>query len=71
MVWPVENGDWTVVVMNADGSRGVSTDLSVGATVPALGWVVTGILVAAGLGLLLAVVLLVVALHRRRPPMQA
>lgn len=42
--WPLESGDWTVVLMNADGSAGVSADLAAGATVPALDWVIGGLL---------------------------
>jgi hypothetical protein len=63
VTWPVENGDWTVVVMNADGSRGVSADVSAGATVPALGWLVAVTLTLAGIGLLIAFVLMFAALR--------
>jgi len=63
VVWPAENGDWTVVVMRADGTRGVAASVAAGATVPALDWLVPTLLVSAGLGLALAIGLLVVALH--------
>jgi hypothetical protein len=60
VTWPVERGDWTIVVMNADGSAGVRADISAGATVPALGWVTAALFVAAFVGLLLGLVLVVV-----------
>jgi hypothetical protein len=69
IVWPVENGDWTLVVMNADASRGITTEVAAGATLPALDWLVPTLLVAAAAGLALGVVLLVVAFHR--PPQRA
>jgi len=64
--WEPAEGDWLFVVMNADGSAGVSVDARVGATVPALGGLAWGML---GTGLLLLVigVLLVVLAIRRRP----
>ena len=43
--WDLEDGDWSIVVMNADGSRGVDTDINAGAKVPflgTLGWVSLG-----------------------------
>jgi hypothetical protein len=51
VTWDVEDGEWSIVVMNADGSRGVDARVSAGADVPFLnevGWILTG----AGLGLL-------------------
>jgi hypothetical protein len=66
VVWPARNGDWTVVVMNADAARGVTADVAAGATVPALDWLVPTLLVAAGLGLAIAIALLVIALHSPR-----
>jgi hypothetical protein len=55
--WDVEDGDWSVVVMNADGSRGVDAGVSAGAKIPFLseiGWTATGtgalfLIAAAGL----------------------
>lgn len=67
VTWEIEEGDWSIVVMNADGSRGVSSDVSVGATVPALDWVVGFLLTLAGLGLVVAIVLMVLALRTPRP----
>ena len=43
--WNPDVGDWTVVVMNADGSAGVAADVSAGAEVAflaALGWSLAG-----------------------------
>jgi hypothetical protein len=45
LVWDLESGDWVVVVMNADGSAGVSVDAAVAAKVD---W-----LLPLGLGLLI------------------
>ena len=68
--WQVENGAWTVVVMNADASQGVGVDLAAGATVPGLDWLVTGFLVAGGIGVVLSLTLVLLAIgpFLRRPP---
>jgi hypothetical protein len=57
LTWDVEDGDWSIVVMNADGSPGVRADVSAGAKLPYLteiGWSAIGggailLLTAAGL----------------------
>jgi hypothetical protein len=61
--WTPENGDWTVVVMNTDGSAGVSVVASAGAEVPALGWVIGILVTLAGLALLFGIILVVVPLR--------
>jgi hypothetical protein len=58
LTWDVESGNWSAVVMNADGSPGVVAQTSVGAEVPSLKWVaigtlIVGVLFAVGGGLLL------------------
>jgi hypothetical protein len=35
--WKVRKGEWTVVMMNADGSPGVSVDATAGAKIPLIG----------------------------------
>ena len=42
--WEPESGDWRVVVMNTDGSRGVAADLSIGAELDSLVWIALGML---------------------------
>ena len=57
--WNVRKGDWTVVLMNADGSRDVAANVSVGAKLPFVPWVGTGfaafgLLTGVGGGVLIA-----------------
>jgi hypothetical protein len=51
--WKVRRGGWSIVVMNADGSRGVNAAVSAGADVPILGPLGWGLF---GGGLLLALI---------------
>jgi hypothetical protein len=67
--WEPAVGDWLFVVMNADGSAGVSIDARIGATVPALAGLAWGLLAAGAFLTLIGIVLLVVAI--RRPARQA
>ncbi len=65
LTWEVEDGDWSVVVMNADGSPGVQADISAGAKLPYLteiGWSALG---GGAILLLTAATLVVFAV---RPP---
>ena len=58
VTWKPSGGDWTVVAMRPDGGRALSITADVGATVPALGWIDAAILMAGGM-LLIAAILLV------------
>jgi hypothetical protein len=60
ITWPVENGDWTVVVMNADASPGVAVETTAGAEVPALRWLIGILLTATAVTLVVSIVLIVV-----------
>jgi hypothetical protein len=68
--WHMKDGDWSVVVMNADGSRGVAADVSAGAKISfldELGWIsiaTGGALMTGALGL----TVLGVRPPRNRPP---
>lgn len=43
--WAIHDGDWTVLVMNADRSAGVTILAETGASLPALRWLATQFLV--------------------------
>ena len=64
LTWAVKSGDWMVVAMNADGSRPVSMQVNVAATLPALPWIAAGLL-AGGFACLIAGVLLIAVPLRR------
>ena len=42
LTWKVRDGDWAVVLMNADGSRGVAASIDLGAKMSFLLWVAIG-----------------------------
>jgi hypothetical protein len=66
VTWDLESGEWIGVIMNVDGSAGVSADFNAGARVGillpiAIGLVVGGIVLG-----VLAIVMLVLAIRRPR-----
>ncbi|MDH4177203.1 MAG: DUF4389 domain-containing protein [Thermoleophilia bacterium] len=68
LVWDVASGSWAVVVMNADGSDGVGVDVSVGVRVGFLEELAAGLLIAGGLGLVLAALLIWLGVRGRAEP---
>ena len=62
--WEPEDGSWSVVVMNSDGSRGVASELSIGAELDAALWV--GIVVLVVGALLAALAALAITAGARR-----
>jgi hypothetical protein len=57
--WPFEEGDWTVVIMRADATRGLDVKVNAAATIPAIGLALPTLLIVAGVLLLFGLSLLV------------
>jgi hypothetical protein len=68
VTWKVREGDWSVVLMNADGSRGVVADVDLGAKLSFLLWVAIGSLIGGVLVIGGSTALIVLAARTPRPP---
>jgi hypothetical protein len=66
LTWDPAEGDWMLVVMNADGSAGLLVEARVGAEFPALAGLGWGLTVAGVLVTVIAVLLLVIAARTPR-----
>ena len=64
--WEPEDGSWSAVVMNADGSRGVASELSIGAELDAALWVGIVLLVVGALLAALAAIAITAGARRGR-----
>ncbi|MEO3783651.1 DUF4389 domain-containing protein [Actinocorallia sp. B10E7] len=67
LTWDVREGEWTVVVMNADASPGITADLRLGATLPGISGIATGLYVATVVLLGLGAILIVLSIRLARP----
>jgi hypothetical protein len=63
--WSPQSGNWRIVVMNANGSAGVRTDLALGARFPHLLWIGVGVVSGGALLLLLGSGGIYAAVRRR------
>jgi len=59
-------GDWIIVVMNADGSAGIDADLSTGATLSGVLPLAIGALIAGGVLLTIGVAVIILTITARR-----
>jgi len=68
LTWTPKSGSWSVVVMNADGSPGVSADVSAGVKAAWLLWAGIGIAIAGGILLAVAGLMLMRGAGRPQAP---
>jgi hypothetical protein len=68
LTWRPAQGEWTVVMMRADGAPGVAARVQVGATLPGLGWIGAGLLGAGVFLLVVGGLLIGVAVDRASRP---
>jgi hypothetical protein len=66
--WELQQGDWTVVIMNADASAPVAATMSVGARFGVLRPIVVGLTAGGVVLLAIAATLIILGARRRRPP---
>ena len=66
--WEPEDGSWSAVVMNSDGSRGVASELSIGAELDAALWTGIVLLVIGALLAALAALAITAGARRRATP---
>jgi hypothetical protein len=63
VVWELREGDWTVVVMNADATGWVEARATAGAELPVLEWIVAVLLILAAVGIVVGAVAIALAVR--------
>ena len=72
LLWTVRSGDWVVVIMNPDGSAGLTVRADAGAALPALPWLAAELLTGSVLlGLAGFVFIMIPVRLAASPPTQA
>ena len=67
LTWEVQDGDWSIVVMNADASRGVDVNVKAGAELGFLNGAGWGAIIGGLIVLSFAALLAVLGIRRREP----
>src|SRR6266487_1757485 len=67
ITWPVQSGSWSLVAMNADATSGLDLRADIGATLPWLLPVATGLLVAGAVLLVAGALLIALPAVRASP----
>lgn len=65
LMWTLETGTYSAVVMNADGSSGLDLTVRVGAKVPALFGLAVGLLASGAVLLVIGIIMVTLAVRRR------
>ena len=69
LTWRPSAGNWTIVLMRADGTAGITAVLRAGATLPGLGWIAGGLMIFGIVLLAIGALLVALAVARaQRPP---
>lgn len=68
ITWDLEQGRWSLVVMNADASEGVTIATTAAARTDLLAWIAAGLIAVGVILAIVAVVMIVAAVARRRLP---
>ena len=64
LTWRASTGDWTVVIMQANGQPGIAVKTDIGATLPDLGWYALAFFVSGGVLLTVAAVMIAIPVAR-------